>query len=355
MRRRLLLLAAGSLAVLSLAAPSAFAHTGLDTDCSIALSQPAPDVTLHAEYLPAFREVFERGDRHAVPKDEAAASKALCGDEGCPGGGVYVEYRTGMAIHGMIFPYDGDGLWTIADLGWIGGAPACNIGEPVVQHVGENLYLVTLEERAGDVSPGADEYCANATEATSQLLLDLKTKQWLVIASNVGTSKLTVEGDRVRIAACDGLKLDLTLDLLREGKGTVAGSAGSGTAAAKAVAIGRKLTKKKDWAGAIAAFNQALAADPATAADPGTATVWSGLGYAQLGKGDLDDADWSFQKALAEGGPDKFKAMVWYNRGLIAEKKKDKPAAKMAFENAHLLLPTKATAKKLKVKWVAPR
>ena len=104
---------------------------------------------------------------------------------------------------------------------------------------------------------------------------------------------------------------------------------------------GRTKTRAKDFAGAIAAL------DAAVAADATHARAWGARGYAKLLDGQLDAAKKDCERALALGDTPGFKASVHYNLGLIAQKQGDKPAAKKAFAASLALRPNKEVQKAL--------
>jgi len=110
----------------------------------------------------------------------------------------------------------------------------------------------------------------------------------------------------------------------------------------KLVNDGRKQTKAKDYSGAIWTFGKAIDADAATA------QAWSGRGYARLLAGDLDDAQADFERALALNKDQAYQSAIWFNLGLLAEKRNDDLAAVLAFSRAHELKPSAAVEKKLK-------
>jgi tetratricopeptide (TPR) repeat protein len=113
----------------------------------------------------------------------------------------------------------------------------------------------------------------------------------------------------------------------------------------KKVDEGRKATKAKKYAEAIAAFDAALEAWPYLP------KAYSGRGYARLLRGesgDLEAAKRDFQRALEEETGDmKFRAAVHFNLGLLAEKQKKPEEAKAWFRKSHGQNPTDATKKKL--------
>lgn len=80
-----------------------------------------------------------------------------------------------------------------------------------------------------------------------------------------------------------------------------------------AVKLGRGLERKGDHAGAIAAFQKALAAAP------GDARALSELGWAQLQAGALVDASATTQRAIAGASEPALKAASLYNLGRVFE------------------------------------
>jgi tetratricopeptide (TPR) repeat protein len=104
---------------------------------------------------------------------------------------------------------------------------------------------------------------------------------------------------------------------------------------------GRKLTRDKQYAEAIAAFDKAIAASDKAA------KAWSGRGYAKLLAGDLDGADSDLKRALELDDTPKFQAAVYFNLGEIAEKRNDKPAAFGYYGRALALVPSDAVKKRL--------
>lgn len=105
---------------------------------------------------------------------------------------------------------------------------------------------------------------------------------------------------------------------------------------------GRKLTRAKDYAGAIAAFDAGLTKDPKSA--PGH----SGRGYAKMLAGDAAGAKADFEHALTLETKDAgFQAAVWFNLGQLAEKGKDLAAAKAAYEKAIGFKPSEGAKKAL--------
>lgn len=325
-------------AVLIPGAASAF--TAYDALCSIQLGTPAADLRHFASPREAFQQVLERFDPESVPKDDALAVKALCGDEGCPGQ-VVTDYRNGTEIHAIIFNDDGSDFSIVEDLGWIGGASACALGEPTGRRIAEDLYLFRVDEKWGEFQNTEDGYCGDVSFATSYLLLDTKQKRWLVAATNVGDATLEVTGDTVSISACGGLTLETTVDALRAGKAELKGASKDVSALVNA---GRRATKAKQWDTAIGHFTKA------TEADPSVATGWSGLGYALLGKGDLGAARAAFERALGATKDPKLQAMVWFNLGLVAEREKKPDVARAAFEKSQALNPSTAAEKKLRAR-----
>lgn len=107
------------------------------------------------------------------------------------------------------------------------------------------------------------------------------------------------------------------------------------------VETGRKLTREKDYAGAITAFDKAIAAEPKNA------RAWSGRGFAKLGQDDFAGAKADFEQALTLEDAPKFQAAVYFNLGQIAEKQDDPAAATSHYEKANTLSPSDAAQKRL--------
>ncbi len=122
--------------------------------------------------------------------------------------------------------------------------------------------------------------------------------------------------------------------------GTGATTVDTATAKAK-LAEGRKLTRAKDYAGAIAAF------DAAIAADPNMQWAWGGRGYAKLLDDQLAEAKKDCTHALTLDDEPRFAAAVHYNLGLIAKKQGDDKAARKAFTESLKLRPNSEVQKAL--------
>lgn len=88
---------------------------------------------------------------------------------------------------------------------------------------------------------------------------------------------------------------------------------------------GRRLANKRDYKGALAAYQGCLALDPQNAA------VLSEAGYAAYSDKDLQGAAALTGRAIAAAGDSNLKGASYYNLGLIAEARGDKPAAIAAY------------------------
>jgi tetratricopeptide (TPR) repeat protein len=115
----------------------------------------------------------------------------------------------------------------------------------------------------------------------------------------------------------------------------------SGETTASLVETGRKLTRERDFANAITAFDKVIENEPKHA------RAWSGRGFAKLGQDDLDGARADFEKALTLEDDAKFQAAVYFNLGQIAEKQKDTATAISHYEKAIGLSPSDAAQKRL--------
>jgi hypothetical protein len=107
---------------------------------------------------------------------------------------------------------------------------------------------------------------------------------------------------------------------------------------------GRKLTLAKDFDGAIAAFDDALKAQPD---DP---RALSERGYAKLLAKKWEPAREDLLKAQRRTADRVLQAQIWYNLGLVEEGKGDAAAAQQAFAQSNTLNPTNAAKKKLEGK-----
>jgi hypothetical protein len=116
-------------------------------------------------------------------------------------------------------------------------------------------------------------------------------------------------------------------------------SASDRTTVLKALEEGRKKSRAKDFAGALSAFDRALALAP------DDARVLSEVGWAALNAGDLTRADAANRRALANVKEKTLRAQVLYNAGRVAEAKKDSEAARKAYAES-LALRDNAEVKK---------
>ncbi len=105
---------------------------------------------------------------------------------------------------------------------------------------------------------------------------------------------------------------------------------------------GRKATDAKRYKVAIAGF------DAAIVAKPNDARALGERGYARLLEGSDLDAAMRDLDAAASGTKDrKHLSTIWFNRGLLHEKRGDATNATASFAIANLMRPTKAAAAKL--------
>lgn len=104
---------------------------------------------------------------------------------------------------------------------------------------------------------------------------------------------------------------------------------------------GRAATVAKKYDDAIAAFSKALAAVP------GDARALSERGYAKFLAGKLDAAEADFRQAEAATKDAKLLASIYFNHGLVAEKRNLPEVARAAFAKSDQLRATPAAAKKL--------
>ncbi len=112
---------------------------------------------------------------------------------------------------------------------------------------------------------------------------------------------------------------------------------------------GRKATDARQWSAAIAGFDQALAAKP------GDARAFGERGFARLLDGtDLDGASRDLDRAAGGTKDTKLLSSIWFNRGLIDEKRGNEINATAAFVVANALRPTAAAKAKLAGKSTCP-
>ncbi len=216
-------------ALLLLAGPAAAEFSAIGEACAIELGRPAP-VQHFADLKALYDATRDEGD--APAKDVAQATAELC--PGTCVAGQPFDIRNGIAIH-LVIPDAKGGAALLRDMGWIGGASACSIGEPVAKALGDGLFQVTVDERTGEFQGEEGAYCANEETARSALLLDLGQKRWLVYAIALGEGDtLDVSGGRVKAKAC-GRTLDASLAELKAGESTLKGAAPAPRPAAELV------------------------------------------------------------------------------------------------------------------------
>ncbi len=104
---------------------------------------------------------------------------------------------------------------------------------------------------------------------------------------------------------------------------------------------GRTATVAKKYDDAVAAFNKAIEALP------GDARALSERGYAKYLAGKLDAAEVDFRQAEAATKDAKLLASIYFNHGLVAEKRSLPEAARAAFAKSEQLRSTPAASKKL--------
>lgn len=311
----------------------AAAFSAIGEDCSFKIDQPATDLAHHTSFKAMYEASVMEDEK---PADEPAARNLVCPEAGCQPF-VAVEWRDGDMSH-VVIPDEKGGAWIVPSLGWMGGASACNLGEPFTKRVADGVYRIDIYEKSGEWTGEDGNWCANDEHATSVFLLDVKASKWLVraVAMKDG-DHVVVEHGRVEASVCDRQTLSASMTDLRAGNARISGR----SPAHPHIASGRRLTRAGSHAEAIAAFRKALEVDPKAA------RAWSGMGYAMLLKGDYDEARTAFRRALKLCPSHKFQAAVWFNMGLIAEKEGNPAEARKAFELSHRLRPTRATHRRL--------
>ncbi|MEZ4466806.1 MAG: hypothetical protein R3F60_01425 [bacterium] len=300
-----------------------------------------------------------------VPAADAEALKAVCA-EGAPCGpsaavsliGTYSTYgvvlQEGGKLH--VFPSLFDEFSTVT--------PALDLpagGQYALAAWGAESN--GREEVCDEGPDGKDdpETCRTATVlmgySFGRAVFDRRTHRLLFRAfcfqedanSPASAGSLVVAGDAFVYTACgaDAKPVTFTLADAKACAAPAAAAPAPGAAAEiKALlAAGRKATSEKRYPEALAAFDRILTLDATHARARGE------RGYARLAAGDLDGADADFTQAIADAGGDaKVQAAAWFNKGLVAEKRGDAAAARAAFQQAHTLRPSKATASKLGLK-----
>lgn len=225
-------------ALLFIAAPAAAEFSAIGESCAVELGRAA-QVEQFADLKALYDATRDEGDDPA--RDVAQATAELCPGT-CVAGQAF-DIRNGIGIH-LVIPDEKGGAALLRDMGWIGGASACSIGEPTVKGLGGGLYQVTVDERTGEFQGDEGEYCANEETARSELLLDLSQKRWLVWATALGKGdELTFDSGRVRAKAC-GRTLDASVAALKAGEAMLDGDGPAAKAAPAAATV--KLCEK-DW------------------------------------------------------------------------------------------------------------
>ena len=162
-------------------------------------------------------------------------------------------------------------------------------------------------------------------------------------ATTVGWSKMEVTGEAREAALAAFAKASEDAwppSVMKEEEPK--GATAEATAQAKVrLNAGRKLTRAKDFAAAIAEYDAALALDPKLA------QAWSERGYAKLLAGDLDAAKDDLEHALPFDEGNNYRASVHYNLGLVAEKKGDLATAKAEFSESIDMRPNATVSKAL--------
>lgn len=216
MQRNVIGPVAGLIASIALVAAmpgEAVGYSALGGKCEAKTNRPA-GAKHYATPLAAQHALAEaEGEEKAA--DAAAAARILCGVDGCTPWKA-ADVRDGSSIH-LIVPDAAGGVHVVKDMGWLGGASACNKGEPYPKTIAPGLILVRVYEHSGSVTNSDDEYCSDDEEATSHLLLDLAENRRLVEISNAGADDgIEVKGDAVSARGC-GLDLKTDLKALRLG------------------------------------------------------------------------------------------------------------------------------------------
>jgi hypothetical protein len=117
----------------------------------------------------------------------------------------------------------------------------------------------------------------------------------------------------------------------------------------RALEKGRKATVAKDWKAAIVAFDEAVKIDPSDA------RAYAERGYAHLLQGDdLDAAEMDFARAAELTKDASLLTQIWWNHGLLDEKRDAKDNALVDFWIADQVKPNPAAKAKIAGKRVCP-
>lgn len=301
--------------------------------------------------------------------NDAAALAELCArkeDEGAcdKAAGVYVD--NGKSDRVYAFMASGDHIAT-HEIAFLMTPPEVRKVRVLSdRYVAVSLFAVEYGRSEGEDCDDPDGCLPSSYEAglvyvdavidrqSGRLVWKLEQNRWDDLTRCATVGDVRMDGETFVVGTCQKTPLRFTLadarpcttevraDLDRAAYETADAAREGQKKAQPFIEQGRKHTKAKRWDDAIAAFDKALALAP----DAGRAL--SGRGYARLGKKDYAGADADFVAALARAGDDtKFRAAVLFNRGLVAEGRGDKTAARAHFQAAHDLQPSAATAKKL--------
>jgi hypothetical protein len=221
-----------------------------------------------------------------------------------------------------------------------------------------------------------DAFARSTSAAGKWIRTNFGKIQWVVlagIAASIGFGIYTSQIEKTAAAATDALVAGITVEhgkVMAEDKRSdeekeadpskiyktaderteaalaayrKAGAEHAGTAAALLAKLGEAgvLLDKRDWAGAIDAYNAVLASKLATADADVRGRAIEGVGLAKEGKGDLDGATATFKElqAIDERG---FKELGMYHEARMLLAKGDKDKAKDLLKQIHdkLVVPT---------------
>lgn len=151
----------------------------------------------------------------------------------------------------------------------------------------------------------------------------------LACSKNDASSGVPDAGDAQAVAPGASVAASSAPSAQTSAKGKDAGASAL-TAQQRAVVLrelkeGRRLSRAKDWAGAIKAFDRALAIAP------DDARVLSEVGWAAFQANDLARAESANKRALANAKDPQIRAPILYNMGRVAEAKGQNDVAKKAY------------------------
>lgn len=325
------------------------------------LMRHAKSSAVKGKLIPTFMAAAKLMDpKNKAIVDDATAKKESCEDKDECGPQKAASVLTRMEDFGQVVLVKragGDGYWMFDNVWETFQVAVTHVFKPLgdTMRVGVN---VPLYERVPFCEDGDEDDPENCTTATAEVgahytdhVIDPKTGTivWTAFCE-LGESevesgsdpKITREGDRYTYTSCTkGLPaVTFTAAHLATCPSPEANKLAE---VKKHINRGRGAARKKQYADAIAHFDEALTVDPMSA------NAFAERGYAKYKAGKLKDAEKDLKAAIREASPSKkrFMGAVYYNLGLVAEASKDKKAALIAFTKSVENRPNKYAQKKL--------